>query len=127
MATHRRTWQKREGRAAALFGALRQVGSGSGGRDDETCSDSRHPKLFLECKLRAKHSVVSLWDATKKLAAREKKVPVVILAEKGRPGQWLLVHSADLDALLIERLLAMTDEQQRETMAKLWRANETET
>jgi hypothetical protein len=48
MSTHRRTWQMAEGRAAELFGSRRQAGSGSSGRDDVTCSDSTHPRLFIE-------------------------------------------------------------------------------
>ena len=30
-----------------------------------------HQDLFIECKLRAKHTVVSLWDDTAKLAKEE--------------------------------------------------------
>ena len=71
--THRRTWQRSEGRAAALFGCCRQVGSGSAGRGDVTASDSTHPVLFVESKLRDRHTTRTLHDATKKRAAKERR------------------------------------------------------
>lgn len=96
MSTHRKTWKKREHKTAKAFGAKRNIGSGSMGRDDKTSSDSTHPTLYIECKLRVKHSAVSLWDDTAKKARKEKKVPVVSLAEKGRHGSWLLIRESDL-------------------------------
>lgn len=97
MSTARRTWQKFEQRAAALFGALRQRGSGSGGRPDQSCSDSTHPSLYLECKLRAKHAARALYDDTRTKAKKEGKIPVLALADKGRPGMLICVHSDDLE------------------------------
>ena len=94
--THRRTWQKAEGRAAALFGARRAVLSGSSGRDDASRSDSTHPTLFIETKLRETHAARTLWDGTKALARKEGKTPVLMLADKGRPGFLVCVHSDDL-------------------------------
>lgn len=99
--THRRTWQKCEGRAAALFGAKRQPGSGSSGRDDQTRSDSIHPDLFIETKLRPEHAARTLLDATRILAGKEGKTAVLALASKGRPGFVLCVHSADIEALVV--------------------------
>jgi hypothetical protein len=37
-----------------------------------------------------------LWNDTKKKADDERKIPVVVLAEKNRPGFWLVVHSTHL-------------------------------
>lgn len=105
--TSRRTWQKREAASASLFGARRQYGSGSGGREDQTCSDSNHPRLYLEHKMRASHAVLRVWDDAKKKAHRERKDPVVMLSEKGRPGQWLVVHTADLPAVVANYLAAL--------------------
>ena len=39
---------------------------------------------------------MTLFDATKKLAKKEKKVPVVALAVNGRAGFLLLIDPADL-------------------------------
>ena len=94
--TARSTWKSFERRVAKWFGSLRNPGSGSWGRSDRSRSDSVHDDLFIECKLREKHSVVTLWDQTKKFADIERKIPVVVLAEKNRPGFWLVVHSTHL-------------------------------
>ena len=56
-----------------------------------------HDNLFIECKLRAKHSAIKLWDDTKSFADKEKKTPVIALCEKNRPGFWIMVHSDDFD------------------------------
>jgi hypothetical protein len=100
--TARRTWQKAEGRVAALFGARRQVGSGSSGRDDLTRSDSTHPRLFVETKLRQAHAARSLHDEVKARAHLEGKIPVVALVDKGRPGALVCVHTDDLADVLAE-------------------------
>lgn len=124
--TARRTWQRAEGRAAALFGSRRQYGSGGGGREDQTRSDSTHPRLFLELKLREVHTAVTLWGTVKHLARLERKVPVCVLSEKNRPGQWLVVHTDDLDAVMAERMAAMTTEELDALQAKVWAARGTE-
>jgi hypothetical protein len=121
MATARRTWQKREGKAAAIFGARRQYGSGSGGREDETCSDSKHPRIFMEQKLRAVHTVLTLWRAVDRAAKKEGKDPVVVLSEKGRHGQWLLIHTDDMPAVIANWLAAR---DRMEVLDILDRANE---
>lgn len=94
--THRNTWKTRERQAAALFGALRQRCSGSSGREDESASDSTHPRLFIETKLRATWSIFGLFLATRKLARKESKIAVLCLAEKGKAGCLVVVHSDDL-------------------------------
>jgi hypothetical protein len=109
--TARRTWQLAEGRAAALFGCRRQVGSGSAGRGDVTASDSTHPVLFVESKLRDRHAARTLHDATKKRAAREGKAPLLALFDKNRPGFLLVVHSDDLAVVLAEYAAALPDEE----------------
>ena len=110
MSTHRRTWQRFEERVAALFGCRRQVLSGSSGRDDATASDSTHPVLFIEAKFRDKHAARTLHDATRELARKEGKVPVVALCDKGRPGFLLCIHSDDLAAVFAEFAGAMGED-----------------
>ena len=92
-----KTWKAFERRVARFFGTERNALSG--GNSKLTRSDSLHPKLFVEAKQRKRFAVVRLWDATKRLADREQKTPVVCLSEKGRPGFWILVHSDDLKTL----------------------------
>lgn len=108
--TARRTWQKHEQSAAALFGATRQYGSGSGGRGDETRSDSKHPRLFIECKTRATQAVRTLWRETALLAAKEHKTAVLMLREKGKPGALLVIHEDDLETIIDEYMKAKTGE-----------------
>ena len=91
--TSRSTWKKFESRVADFFHGSRTPLSG--GASKHTRADVIHNSLFIECKLRKKHTAVSLWDETKKLATKENKVPVVCLAEKNRKGFWILVHSDD--------------------------------
>jgi hypothetical protein len=97
MATGRRTWQQFEERAAAFFGSKRQVLSGSANRKDLDGSDSMHPRLHIEAKLREKHGVFRILDLARVAAMKagwalqlkgikvQKKV-VLCLQEKGKPG-----------------------------------------
>ena len=89
-----KAWKKRERNVASFFDGKRTALSGGNGKI--TRADVMHDKLFIECKLRAKHTVVSLWDDTAKLAKEEEKTPVIALCEKNRPGFWVMVHSSDL-------------------------------
>jgi hypothetical protein len=100
MATHKSTWKARERKIAAAFGTTRTPMSG--GASGHTRSDTLHRRLFIEAKLRVKHSAVTLWDGTKELAGKEDKTPVVVLAEKNRPGFWVMCHVDDLKAVADE-------------------------
>jgi hypothetical protein len=115
--TARRTWQVAEQAAAALFGARRKPGSGSGGRDDETASDSVHERLYIETKLRHRHTARSLHDETREAAKREGKVAVVVLRDKGRVGQLVCVHSDDLDLVVVERVRAVLGDGEADALA----------
>jgi len=89
-----KSWKAFERRVAAYFCGVRCPVLG-----DDTKADVNHETLYIECKQRQKHSVVTLWDSVKARAKREKKTPVVCLSEKGRPGFWIMVHSDDLTKL----------------------------
>jgi hypothetical protein len=110
MATARNTWKRREREAAAIFGARRNVLSGSSGRDDRDTSDSSHPRLHVETKLRETHSALALWRKCL-LLARKLKTPVLMLAEKHQVGFLVCVHSDDLPEVVREWLAAQTDEE----------------
>jgi hypothetical protein len=103
VSTSRGSWKRREREAAAIFRALRQPLSGSSGRASITTSDSDHPRLYIECKLRERHSVRTLFDKVWEKAVREKKLPVLTLYDKGRPGCLIVIHSADLDGFVAEQ------------------------
>jgi hypothetical protein len=102
MATHRSSWKRRERDGAKLFGARRQVLSGSSGRPEVTCSDSTHERLFIETKLRASSSVRSLWEKARDLARRERKTPVLMLYSQHKPGALVVVHENDLAVVATE-------------------------
>jgi len=91
--TARNTWKQRERDVAEFFHGTRNPLSGRNSK--HTAGDVIHDRLFIEVKLRRRHTAVSLWDKTKALADKENKTPVVCLCEKGRPGFWILVHSDD--------------------------------
>ena len=89
-----KAWKQRERDVAHFFGGERTPLSGGNGKI--TRSDVIHDTLYIECKLRKKHTAVTLWDETKERARSEGKTPVVCLCEKNRPGYWILVHKDDL-------------------------------
>jgi hypothetical protein len=97
--THRNTWKSAERKNAAIFGAKRNVLSGSSGRDDRSESDSTHDTLYIESKLRARCTARSLWLATKAKAATTGQTPLVILREKGKHGALLIIHEDDLPTI----------------------------
>ena len=92
--THKSTWKQRERNIAKFFGTERTPLSGGNGK--VTRSDTLSDSLFVEAKLRQVHSAVTLWRSTAELAKVEGKTAVVCLAEKGKQGFWVLVHSDDL-------------------------------
>jgi len=107
MATHRKTWKRREREGAKMFGARRQVLSGSSGRPESTRSDSTHERLFIETKLRQCSAVRTLWERTRELARKELKTPVLMLYAKQKAGALVVVHQDDLAA--VARELAASD------------------
>ena len=89
-----KTWKSRERQVARFFNTQRTPLSG--GASGHTRSDSLHKELFIECKLRKKHSAVSLWDKVNVMAVNEGKVPVIALCELNRDGFWVMLHCKDL-------------------------------
>ena len=92
-----KVWKANERKVSSFFNTTRTPLSGGNGK--QTRSDSLHQTLFIECKYRVRHAVISLWRLTKELAVKEKKLPVVCLCEKGKEGFWIIVHSDDLQEL----------------------------
>lgn len=107
---HKSTWKKFESRVAAILGCRRAVLSGSANRDDLGSSDSTHPRLFVECKMRESHSVRTLHDKTLRLAAAEGKIPVLAIGDTGKVGFLWVVHSGLLDGFIAEYIAGMGDE-----------------
>ena len=61
-----KAWKQFERRVAAYFGGKRCPVLGT-----ETKADVDHETLYVECKQRVKHSVVTLWDNTRRRADNE--------------------------------------------------------
>jgi len=62
-----------------------------------------NPNLLIKKEEKKKHSVISLWDATKKLAESENKTTVLALCQKHRKGFWIVCHEDDLEKVIKER------------------------
>lgn len=92
--THKNTWKAAERRVASLFGTQRT--SLSGGNGKVTRSDSHHPDLFIEAKLRQSSATWNLFVKTRELARKESKTPVLALSRKHSPGVLLVIHQDDL-------------------------------
>ena len=97
MSTTRRAWQKFEQRVARFFGCERNPLSGSGA--GLTASDSKHPAIYIEAKLRAKSPVHRLFAETEAAARKEGKTPVLALQEKYHEGWLLVCRPEDIHAL----------------------------
>jgi len=93
-----KAWKQFERRVAKFFGCRRNPLSGRNG--GHSCSDTLHKDLYIECKQSKRHAVITLWNQAKWEASRykkdNKKIPVVCLSEKNRPGFWVMCHSSDL-------------------------------
>ena len=68
-------------------------GSNSG---HNTNSDTLHPKLYIECKVRGKSAIWTLFEDTRNKAKVEKKIPIIALRQKGGKGYLLVIRPEDL-------------------------------
>ena len=96
--TSKSTWKGFERIVAAFFGTKRVPLSGSNSGHG-TNSDSLHPKVYIECKVREKFALWSLFKDTESKAKVEKKVPVVAIKQKGEQGYLLVLRPQDLEKL----------------------------
>jgi hypothetical protein len=103
---HRERGKARERQVAAFFGTTRTPLSGGNSR--HTASDTLHARLFIEVKERAPDAhgftagLFRLVDATEELADAEGKIPVLAIAEKGRPGFLVVCYVDDLATVAAE-------------------------
>lgn len=96
---HTGTWKSFERRAAELFGGIRNAFSGACPGLTGSRADVRHPHLFIECKYRQQHSLVSIWRDTAVKAMAERKIPIIVLKEHKQHGCLIAFHSDDIDRL----------------------------
>jgi hypothetical protein len=100
--TSKSTWKSFERVVAAYFGTRRVPLSGSNSGHG-TNSDSLHPKLYIECKVRSKSALWKLFVDTENKAKIEGKIPVVAIKQKGEKGYLLVVRPNDLDKVAKEK------------------------
>jgi len=91
--TDRRTWQKREQKIAEDHGVKRNRYSGSA--SGLSTSDTTHPYLYIESKLRAEPPGWKLFQDTVKKAKKEHKIPVVIMAKKHEQEKIVMMRYSD--------------------------------
>ena len=94
--TSKSSWKNFERIVATYFGTRRVPLSGSNSGHG-TNSDSLHPKLYIECKVRSKIALWQLFTDTEKKAKVEGKVPVVAIKQKGEKGYLLVMRPEDLE------------------------------
>jgi hypothetical protein len=91
-----KTWKKREMQIARDFGAQRQIGSGSLGRADRSCSDSTHERLYIEAKHRKTCAAVTWWDNAHLGDEMHPEFPAIALHSVNDGLYVFLVHSSGL-------------------------------
>lgn len=93
--TSKSCWKSFERTVASYFGTRRVPLSGSNSGHG-TNSDSLHPKLYIECKVRSKIALWQLFVDTENKAKVEGKIPVVAIKQKGEKGYLLVMRPEDL-------------------------------
>ena len=96
--TSKTAWKGFERVVARFFGTERVPLSGSNSKHN-TNSDSLHDKLYIECKLRNKFSLWSLFKDTEDKAKVECKIPIVAIKQKGEKGFLLLIRPEDIEKI----------------------------
>ena len=87
-------WKAFEQRVARFFHSERTPLSGACGK--QTASDTLHPALFIEAKLRSKFAICALFRKVEERAKAENKIPVMALQDKFHAGWLLLCRPEDV-------------------------------
>jgi hypothetical protein len=89
-----------ERKVAKLLGGVRNPLSGGTGR--HTRGDIIHPSLYVECKLRQKLSIWAWYKDTAEKAKVEGKTPILVIKEKSKKGELVVLDIKDFVALIGE-------------------------
>lgn len=100
-ATSKSSWKSFERKVAEDFNTKRVPLSGSNSGHG-TQSDSLHERVYIECKVRQKFSLQTLFEDTERKAKVEHKTPVVAVKQKGSNGYLLVCRPDDLKKLAAE-------------------------
>ena len=101
---HKSTHKRHERMAAALFGTLRKPGSGSMGRSDETTSDTKHERLYIEAKTRKKSELLRWYREYRPKAEKENKTLVLVTRQTGSQEQIISFDARDAAVVATELL-----------------------
>lgn len=97
--TSKTCWKQMEREVAEFFGTKRVPLSGSNSGHN-TNSDSLHPELYIECKVRQKVWLHTLFNDTEKKAKNENKIPIVAIRQKGQKGYLLCLKPEYLQKIV---------------------------
>lgn len=106
--TSKNTWKEFERRVASFFGTRRVPLSGSNSGHG-TNSDSLHPELYIECKVRQKSWLYTLFRDTAFKAKAENKLPIVAIKQKNERGYLLVMRPCDLEEIVEIRMRSIKD------------------
>jgi hypothetical protein len=101
MKTSNSTWKALERKVAKLLGGTRNPLSGGSGR--HTRGDVIHHTLYVECKLRQKLSIWAWFEDTRKKAKVEGKTPILVIKEKSKKGELVVLDIKDFVELIGEK------------------------
>ena len=99
--TSNNTWKNMERKVAKLLGGVRNPLSGGTGR--HTRGDIIHPTLYVECKLRQKLSIWAWYKDTEMKAKVEHKMPLLVIKEKGKKSELVVLDIKDFVELIGEK------------------------
>ena len=101
MKRHSMAWRNLEYQASKIFGAVRNRYSGACPTITGSTSDAFNDRLYVECKMRAKHSLCRLMDTVRAKARREReyRTGIVVIKEHGERGCIICLHCDDLETL----------------------------
>jgi hypothetical protein len=96
--THRNTWKGLERKAAILLGGVRNPLSGANSR--HTSGDVIHDSYYVECKLRQNWAITGMFQEVRTEAQVEGKMPLLVIKEKGKHGELVVMDMADFIAII---------------------------
>ena len=96
-------WKDVERKFARFFGTERNSLSGSGSKVSE--SDTIHPVLFMEVKMRKSFAISDWYRQAAASAKKEGKIPLLGLKEKGKRDWMICCDVRDLIKVAMEKEL----------------------
>lgn len=87
-------WKQLERDAAKVFGGKRAPI-----HNNVTKADVLHDSLYIECKKRKRFWVWGLFEDTKSKAAKENKIPIVVIKQKNKKGFLILIRPEDIEEI----------------------------